>query len=56
MNERLVLMLSQAQAYIAWTPRITQRAMAKDLPRLWMNGIRLVLSLLILTITFPRGG
>lgn len=50
MNERLALVLSQAQAYMAWMPRITERAMAVDLPRLWMNGIKLVLSLLILNI------
>jgi len=50
MNERLNLVLSQAQDRIVRIPRIMERALVMDLTQLWMKGIKLVLSLLILTI------
>jgi len=50
MNERLNLVLSQAQDRIVRIPRVMERALVMDLTQLWMKGIKLVLSLLILTI------
>ena len=50
MSERLNLVLSQAQDRIVRIPRIMERALVMDLTQLWMKGIKLVLSLLILTI------
>jgi len=50
MSERLNLVLSQAQDRIVRIPRVMERALVMDLTKLWMKGIKLVLSLLILTI------
>ena len=50
MSERLNLVLSQAQDRIVRIPRVMERALVMDLTQLWMKGIKLVLSLLILTI------
>jgi len=50
MSERLKLVLSQAQDRIVRIPRVMERALVMDLTQLWMKGIKLVLSLLILTI------
>jgi len=50
MNERLNLVLSQSQDRIVRIPRVMERALVMDLTQLWMKGIKLVLSLLILTI------
>ncbi len=56
MSERLNLVLSQAQDCIAWIPRVTERALVMDLTQLWIKGIKLVLSLLILTILVALTG
>jgi len=50
MSERLNLVLSQAQDRVVRIPRVMERALVMDLTQLWMKGIKLVLSLLILTI------
>ena len=50
MSERLNLVLSQAQDRIVRIPRVMERVLVMDLTKLWMKGIKLVLSLLILTI------
>jgi len=56
MSERLNLVLSQAQDCLAWIPRVTERALVMDLTQLWIKGIKLVLSLLILTILVALTG
>lgn len=42
--------LSERAARVPWLSRITKRATEATFVRLWMNGIKLALSLLILTI------
>lgn len=46
MNERIALGFARIRALVAWITR----AMETNLTQVWMKGIRLVLSLLILTI------
>jgi uncharacterized membrane protein (DUF373 family) len=52
----MLTIVSRVYGGVAWLAEVTERAAMSDLKRLWIGGIKLVLSLLILTILTALAG